>query len=402
MLAASEASIESSLASTGVPIEQILAANDCSSSSSGGSWVGNVGVRIMVAAWLMRYIDWGLVDEYAPKLASGEEDVAALGKVSEMMGIALPGHGMAFMGLGAAPPSRPASAATNGRGKAVAKGSGVDTQAAHQQGGGGGGGDGLDMLRLAMDLAREVDSWDAAGGWQALDRRRSGNRLVMAEVARVASLNAVEEGGELFAASASSILPTMPIPVVSAIANGKGEGPVRGGKVWAAALEEERETVRVLLARSADHLETAIEANYGCDFDGIEADIRGGERDAESGRLVEELVGLGASVARYSQLYESHVGSVVRRVAKPKLHSTLGNAAASVRDQKGDLTRLMGALNDIRSVIDLARRFISRACIARGCLAMRVLFEQCLVYGQLTRLVHPTWQESQRGGCWLS
>jgi hypothetical protein len=289
--------LEASLQSLGVPLASILEAHGCS-----GDWCKDSAARIAIGAWLLRFIDRWTVQSQAPRLSGGEEDVTALARVAEAMGVAPAGQGAVFLGLsGGSLSHRPASSAATsargqkgGKGGAAHGGSDASTPAPWQPG------DGMEMLRRAIDLAKEAEEWDNAGGWQVIERRRAGDRSVISEVARVASLSGNADGAEVFSTSTQLVLPQMPAPVLSAMAGLKAEhagGHAKAGKAWAASLEDELVAVRNTHAERERELGDAkARAERGFAFDGSEADTVEGVRDVETGKLVEALSAMNESV----------------------------------------------------------------------------------------------------------
>jgi len=303
-MVAAETSLElqASLEGLGVPLASILEAHGC----SGADWCMDSAARIAIGAWLLRFIDRWTVQSQAPRLSGGEEDVTALARVAEAMGVAPAGQGAVFLGLsGGSLSHRPASSAATsargqkgGKGGAAHGGSDASAPAPWQPG------DGMEMLRRAIDLAKEAEEWDAAGGWQVIERRRAGDRCIISDVARVASLSGNADGAEVFSTSTQLVLPQMPAPVISAMAGLKAEhagGHAKAGKAWAASLEDELVAVRSAHAERERELEDAkTRAERGLAFDGSEADTVGGVRDVETGKLVEALSAMNESVDKVS------------------------------------------------------------------------------------------------------
>lgn len=311
-MASTTASLEASLASLGVPLPEI-----CNAHGVPGDWTRDPVARIAVGAWIMRFIDRGMVQAQASRLATGEEDVAGLARVAEAMGIAPQGGGPAFLGLGGAGGGKAGKPAASAASRAAKGAKGVAAATTGEHATAAVVGDGLDMLRLAIDLAREATEWEAAGGWQVMEQRRAGERAVITEVARVASLSQGQDGAGLFAVGTAGLLPQMPPVVVSALGGGKAEGPARGGKVWAAWLDEELAAVADVNAERGLRLEEARRMGDGVPYDGTEADVMGGARDVETRRLEAALARMDTSVEKVNHAPFIHAGSL-HSIAEPQ------------------------------------------------------------------------------------
>jgi hypothetical protein len=89
----------------GCPVDDIKAAHptlsleqDASGRiSSEDQWLCKGSARAHVVGWLLRRIETSLVDVYAPRSDTGEEDIDGLVRVAEMMGLSPPGHGSALV-----------------------------------------------------------------------------------------------------------------------------------------------------------------------------------------------------------------------------------------------------------------------------------------------------------------